>query len=39
MNKAKELWPEALNSLPMNDEHKSGLKSHWRRLHDDFKIS
>jgi hypothetical protein len=22
----------------MNNEHKAGLKSHWGKLHDDFKI-
>ncbi|MDT8429710.1 MAG: type II toxin-antitoxin system HipA family toxin [Pseudomonadales bacterium] len=38
LSKARELWPEALQTLPMNDEHKTGLKAHWRRLHDDFKI-
>ena len=38
LNKARELWPEALETLPMNDEHKAGLKAHWGRLHEDFKI-
>ena len=38
MNRARELWPKALETLPMHDEHKAGLKSHWGRLHQDFKI-
>jgi len=38
LSKARELWPEALKMLPMNDEHKTGLIAHWGRLHDDFKI-
>jgi serine/threonine-protein kinase HipA len=38
LSRARELWPEALNTLPMTDAHKEGLKSHWRKLHDDFKI-
>ena len=38
MNRARDLWPEALNALPMNEAHKDGLKAHWGRLHKDFKI-
>lgn len=38
LNKARELWPEALKTLPMNGKHKEGLKAHWDRLHKDFKI-
>ncbi len=38
MDKARELWPEALDTLPMNDQHKDRLKAHWRKLHEDFKI-
>jgi len=38
MTKARELWPSALNNLPMNDEHKEALKTHWSKLHEDFKI-
>jgi len=38
LNKARELWPEALDMLPMNDKHKDGLKTHWGNLHEDFKI-
>ena len=38
MEKARALWPEALKELPMDGDHKSALKAHWRQLHDDFKI-
>ncbi len=38
MAKARELWPEALRDLPMNDEHKKGLRNHWQMLQGDFKI-
>src|SRR5680860_383843 len=38
LSKARELWPEALKALPMEDAHKDGLKAHWSKLHDDFKI-
>ncbi|QBL10528.1 type II toxin-antitoxin system HipA family toxin [Rheinheimera sp. D18] len=38
LTKARALWPTALESLPMNNEHKAGLKAHWSKLHDDFKI-
>ncbi|WP_395342833.1 helix-turn-helix domain-containing protein [Ningiella sp. W23] len=34
----KKLWPEALKRLPMDEAHKQGLRSHWTKLHDDFKI-
>ena len=36
--KARELWPEALKTLPMDEAHKEGLRSHWVKLQDDFKI-
>lgn len=36
--KARELWPAALKALPMDDAHKDGLKAHWSKLNDDFKI-
>lgn len=36
--KARELWPKALEALPMVDAHKEGLKTHWGRLHEDFRI-
>lgn len=38
MSKARELWPKALKALPMDEAHKEGLRSHWAKLQDDFKI-
>lgn len=38
MSKARELWPEALKALPMDEAHKDGLRVHWSKLQDDFKI-
>lgn len=38
MDKARSLWPDALKDLPMDDEHKAGLKEHWHNLHPDFRI-
>lgn len=38
LSKARELWPEALKALPMEDAHKNGLRTYWGKLHDDFKI-
>ncbi len=38
MDKARSLWPDALKGLPMDDEHKVDLKSHWQNLHPDFRI-
>jgi len=38
MARARELWPEALTTLPMNDAHKTALRSHWAKLHKDFQI-
>ena len=38
MDKARTLWPQALNNLPMIDEHKDKLKSHWLKLQAGFKI-
>jgi serine/threonine-protein kinase HipA len=38
LSKARELWPEALNALPMDDTHKEGLRAHWGKLQEDFKI-
>jgi len=39
MEKARLLWPDALKDLPMDDEHKDKLKSHWQKLPVDFRIS
>lgn len=38
MEKARSLWPEEIKNLPMNEEHKDGLKSHWAKLQTDFRI-
>jgi len=38
LGKARQLWPEALKELPMDDAHKKRLKAHWDKLHADFKI-
>ena len=38
MTKVRELWPEALRELPMDESHKEVLRSHWAKLQDDFKI-
>ncbi len=38
MEKARSLWPEALEGLPMDEEHKDKLKAHWFKLQDDFRI-
>ena len=38
ISKARELWPEALKALPMYKAHKEGLRAHWSKLQDDFKI-
>lgn len=38
MRKARELWPESLKALPMDEAHKERLRVHWGNLQDDFKI-
>ncbi len=38
MDKARTLWREAIEDLPMNETHKKKLQDHWGNLHDDFKI-
>lgn len=38
LSKARELWPAALKVLPMDNAHKDGLRAHWGRLQEDFKI-
>jgi serine/threonine-protein kinase HipA len=38
VDKARTLWRKELAGLPMDDEHKQGLREHWRNLHDDFRI-
>ncbi len=32
LQRARELWPAALNDLPMLDNHKAALRVHWQRL-------
>lgn len=39
LSKARDLWPETLKELPMNEEHKETLTRHWGLLHKDFKVS
>jgi serine/threonine-protein kinase HipA len=38
LEKARSLWPNSLEELPMQDEHKAKLKEHWRMLQNDFRI-
>ena len=38
MDKARSLWPERIKGLPMNDEHKDALQTHWATLQKDFRI-
>lgn len=38
MEKARNLWPEKLKELPMNDTHKVKLQAHWASLQNDFRI-
>jgi|TARA_R100000049_G_C1956334_1_gene112249 serine/threonine-protein kinase HipA len=39
MDKARSLWLEALNDLPMDDSHKDILRAHWRGLQNDFRVA
>jgi len=38
LEKARSLWPKALQDLPMNEGHKESLTAHWGRLDRDFKF-
>ncbi|WP_372740869.1 type II toxin-antitoxin system HipA family toxin [Neptunomonas sp.] len=38
LEKARLLWPQALDALPMDDSHKTQLKKHWQRLQEEFQI-
>lgn len=38
ISRARDLWPDALKDLPMDDSHKTALIKHWKGLHDDFTI-
>jgi serine/threonine-protein kinase HipA len=39
MEIARNLWPEALNELPMDEVHKNKLTEHWGTLQNDFRIN
>ncbi|WP_299010365.1 type II toxin-antitoxin system HipA family toxin [uncultured Shewanella sp.] len=39
VEQARLLWPEMLAALPMQNEHKDLLRTHWATLTDDFKIT
>jgi serine/threonine-protein kinase HipA len=39
MEKARNLWPEGIRDLPMNEDHKKKIEEHWSKLHEDFRIS
>ena len=38
LSKARELWPSALDALPMDETHKAHLRQHWKALHKDFQM-
>ena len=38
MEKARNLWPQEIKNLPMNEMHKEYLKKHWKKLQNDFRI-
>ena len=38
MDKARSIWPKALQDAPMNEEQKQQLKVHWSKLQDEFRI-
>jgi len=38
MENARNLWPEKIMDLPMNDRHKNRLKTHWANLQKDFQV-
>ncbi len=38
LEKARTLWPSALQDLPMAADHKDILKTHWQALDSDFRI-
>lgn len=38
MARARTLWPNALQDLPMHDAHKAKLRDHWSALQNVFKI-
>ena len=38
LDRAKSLWPEAIQDLPMNEGHKRKLREHWGKLHKDLRF-
>ena len=38
VEKARDLWPDAIKSLPMNDEHKVKLVAHWKKLQKEYRL-
>ena len=38
LERARDLWPNALQSLPMMEAHQATLRAHWQSLHNDYKI-
>lgn len=38
MAKARDLWPNALAELPMDEVHKEKLRIHWQSLQKDFRV-
>ncbi len=38
MERARSLWPEALKDLSMHGLHKKKLRSHWKKVHPDFRF-
>ncbi|GAB2197412.1 type II toxin-antitoxin system HipA family toxin [Sessilibacter sp. MAH4] len=38
VEKARNLWQDAIKDLPINETHKQKLKEHWSHLHEDFRI-
>jgi len=38
MEKARALWPVALEDLPMDEQHKEKLRIHWSKLQPEFRI-
>ncbi len=39
MEKARAVWPARLKELPMDDDQKEKLKTHWKNLQPDFRIN
>jgi serine/threonine-protein kinase HipA len=39
LEKARALWPQTLEALPMANEHKLQLQQHWKQLQTEFRIN